>query len=119
MPHILLIDGDRERRSLVARHLDGVPGVELAQADADIAAVRRATETNPNLVLMGLDDPDSWLLSLLKGNLKGTPLIAYTTTWQHALESRAMQKGANYLLGATDSRATYLATIVEALRNAA
>jgi DNA-binding NarL/FixJ family response regulator len=113
---ILLIDGDRERRSRVAQQIEGVSGLVLTQAGAEIDAIRLAKEDNPSLVLVGIDGLDSWLLAVLRGALGQTPILPYTTTWDPASEWRALQAGARGLLSASDTKATFLTAILEALR---
>ena len=116
---ILLIDGDRDRRSKVAQQIEGVPGLLLTQADAEIDAIRLAKDDNPSLVLVGIDGLDSWILAVLTRVLGQTPILPYTTTWDPTIEWRALQSGARGLLAASDSRSTFLTAILEALRAAA
>ncbi|HEX5370747.1 MAG TPA: hypothetical protein VFY10_15165 [Dehalococcoidia bacterium] len=119
MLDIFLIDGDSERRTLVAQHIEDMPGLRLTQAAPEIAAVRLVQEAQPNIVLVGVDDADSWLLPALRQALDGTPLLSYTNVWHPEIEWSAIQSGAKRLLGAADSRSTFLAAILEALRPAA
>ena len=119
MLEVFLIDGDSERRATVARHLEDIPGINLTQAAPEIATVRLAQETEPKVVLVGVDDADSWLLPALKVALEGTPILSYASTWEPAMEWSAIQSGARRLTGDVDSKSTFLAAILEALRTAA
>ncbi len=116
---VFLIDGDSERRATVAQHIEDLPGINLTQAAPEIATVRLAQETRPRLVLVGVDDADSWLLPALKGALEGTPILSYSSNWEPAIEWSVIQSGARRLTGDVDSRSTFLAAILEALRPAA
>ncbi len=119
MYDVFLIDGDSERRAMVAQHFDGIPGINLIQAAPEIATVRLAQETQPGVVLVGVDDADSWFLPALKGALASTPILSYSSNWEPAIEWRAIQSGAKRLTGDVDEKSTFLAAILEALRHAA
>ena len=116
---VFLIDGDPERRAIVAQHIEGLPGINLTQAEPEIATVRLAQESQPRLVLAGVDDADSWLLPALKAALVGTPLLTYASNWDPSIEWSAIQSGARRLMGDVDQKSTFLAAILEALRAAA
>ena len=119
MFEILLIDGDHERRSRVAEQIEGVSGLVLTQADAEIDAIRLAKEDNPHLVLVGIDNRDTWLLTVLRRALGETPILSYATTWDPLTEWRVLQAGAKGMLCSSDSKSTFLAAILKALRVAA
>ena len=116
---VLLIDGDPERRELVAHHLTDLPGVNLVQAAPEIASVRLVQETPPRVVLIGIDEPDVWFLPLLKDALNGVPLLGYSSDWQPATEWSFLQTGGRRLSGDVGSRSTFLTAILEAARTAA
>ena len=116
MAKVLIVDRNQERQSSVVHSLKDVPGLTVAPAREELATVHKLANDRPEVIMLGTDDGDSWMLALLATAAPCTPILAYTDRWDASAEKRAMSSGARELLSTAASRLEYLKAILNALR---
>ncbi|HEY7465474.1 MAG TPA: hypothetical protein VIB47_02170 [Dehalococcoidia bacterium] len=118
MANVLVVDRNPNRQLDVVRCLKDVPGLTVSPAREELATVHRLSRAMPEVIMLGTDDGDSWMLTLLATAAPRTPILAYTDRWDLTTEKRATACGARELLSTAASRSEYLKAILDALRMA-
>ena len=118
MPNVLIVDRNQERQLNVVHCLKDVPGLTVSPAREELATVHKLAKDRPEVIMLGTDDGDSWMLTLLATAAPRTPILAYTDRWDLSAEKRATASGARELLSTAASRSEYLKAILDALRMA-
>ena len=116
MVTVLVIDHDPKRLSLVSSRLEGVLGLTVSKARQDLLTVRLFRKTRPGLVLLGLDELDSWMLTALVRADATVPVVGYSAGTDNDGVRKAVLSGARNLLSTNASREQFLSAILEALR---
>jgi DNA-binding NarL/FixJ family response regulator len=113
---VLVVDRNQDRQFHLVQCLQNVPGLTIAPAREELATVHLLKNARPEVIMLGTDDGDSWMLALLAAAAPQTPILAYTDRWDLSVEKRALTSGARELLSTAASRSDYLKAITDVLR---
>jgi len=114
--NVLIVDRNQERQTSVVCRLRDVPGLTVAPAREELATVHMLKTARPEIIMLGTDEGDSWMLTLLAAGAPHSPILAYTDRWDVFAEKRALTSGARELLSTAASRSDYLKAIMDVLR---
>jgi AmiR/NasT family two-component response regulator len=119
MPKVVVIDRDLPRREVVAKTIAELAGLAIEQAEKDLTTLRRFRQAPPDLIFLGIDNPDDWILAGLLAAFPAIPVIAYTDRYEPAIMQKVVTMGARDLLTARSGRVAMLSAILAALREKA
>lgn len=119
MPSLLIMDRDSTRAEALVRRIGDVPGLAILRAKQDLATFRLVRESVPDVILLGLDDLESWILTGLVAAFPDVPIIAYADHYDSASMRKVVVFGARDLLSAQSSREAILSVVLQALRKSA
>jgi CheY-like chemotaxis protein len=114
---ILIADDNALVRRALGHALERTGGWEIIEAENGEAAIHRARETNPNLVILDLAMPvmDGMRAArALRLMLPGVPIIMHTLHWSPRVEVEALKAGVRSVVAKSDS-ATILAAVQKLL----
>ncbi len=113
---VLVIDRDQSRASSFLSRLADTPGLAFASAKQEIATLRVVRNSQPDVILVGLDEPDSWILQALVAGSPKMPVIGYSGQFDSTFVRRAVVAGAWDVLPLDSSRDVILKVVLQALR---